>query len=261
MERVAFLIEETHERLPCLLNPESLVMRRVAGVQSRQSATGQLTGAGLSDDPLLYTGGGRTELELDLLFDVAVAGSSITSEDVRDLTGRLWRLAENTSDRGDGYRRPPLVRFVWGKSWNIPGIITAVSEHLEHFTPEGVPRRSWLRLRLVRVNEEGSQAPASASPVDALAIAGGELAGAGSSELPGAGGPQQPAASVRVHETLAGGGEPGSGERLDVIAYIYLGSPALWRLIAIFNDVADPLRLPASLLLRIPSLSLRRRSP
>lgn len=152
MERVAFLIEETNERIGCLLNPETLVMRRVAGVRPRRSATGQLTGEGLTDDPLLYTGGGRTELDLDLLFDVSLAGSSITTEDVRDLTLPLWELAEN-ADRQEGYGQPPLVRFIWGKSWNIPGVILAVSERLESFTPEGVPRRSWLRLRMLRANE------------------------------------------------------------------------------------------------------------
>ena len=31
MERVAFLIEEANERLGCLLNPETLVLRRTAG--------------------------------------------------------------------------------------------------------------------------------------------------------------------------------------------------------------------------------------
>jgi hypothetical protein len=72
MERVAFLIERTNETLPCLLNPNTLVMRRVAGVRPRQSAGGQLTGTGLADDPLLYTGGGKTEMEMDLLFDVSL---------------------------------------------------------------------------------------------------------------------------------------------------------------------------------------------
>ncbi len=38
MERVAFLIEETGERIGCLLNPDSLVIRRSAGVQPRRSA-------------------------------------------------------------------------------------------------------------------------------------------------------------------------------------------------------------------------------
>ncbi len=162
MERVAFLIEETNERIGCLLNPETLVLRRVAGVRPRRSATGQLTGEGLTDDPLLYTGGGRTELDLDLLFDVSLAGSSITTEDVRDLTLPLWELAEN-ADRREGYGQPPLVRFIWGKSWNIPGVILAVSERLEHFTPEGMPRRSWLRMRMLRANEPPPDGPPARS--------------------------------------------------------------------------------------------------
>ena len=46
MERAAFLIEETNQRIGCLLNPESLVVWRTAGLRSRQSVSGQLTGAG-----------------------------------------------------------------------------------------------------------------------------------------------------------------------------------------------------------------------
>jgi hypothetical protein len=34
-----------------------------------------VTGTGLTDDPLVATGGGITELDLDLLFDVEVARS------------------------------------------------------------------------------------------------------------------------------------------------------------------------------------------
>jgi hypothetical protein len=137
-------------------------MRRIAGVRPRRSATGQLTGEGLTDDPLLYTGGGRTELDLDLLFDVTLAGSSISTEDVRDLTLPLWRLAENT-DHQEGYGQPPLVRFIWGKSWNIPGVVLAVAERLEYFTPEGMPRRSWLRMRMLRANEPPPESPPSRS--------------------------------------------------------------------------------------------------
>ncbi|MGC9347458.1 MAG: hypothetical protein ACP5JG_04890 [Anaerolineae bacterium] len=198
MERVAFLIEETNERIGCLLNPETLVMRRMAGVRTRRSATGQLTGEGLTDDPLLYTGGGRTELDLDLLFDVSLAGSSITTQDVRDLTRPLWNLAENAA-RQERYGQPPLVRFIWGKSWNIPGIILAVAERLEYFTPEGVPRRSWLRMRMVRANEpalEPTAARESLSP-DALSIEESEV----------------PEESVSVHEVVAGTLAQPEGER------------------------------------------------
>ena len=151
MERVAFLIEETNERLGCLLNPEGLVMRRKAGVRARRSATGHLTGTGLSDDPLLFTGGGRTELQLDLLFDVQLGGSTVTDPDVRALTRPLWNLAEQTGS--EAQRRLSLVRFVWGKSWNILGAVVAVAERLEHFTQAGVPQRSWIRLLFLRLDQ------------------------------------------------------------------------------------------------------------
>lgn len=244
MERVAFLLEETNERLGCLLNPDSIVIQRVAGVIPRRSAGGLFTGAGLQDDPLLYTGGGRTEMELSLLFDVSLTGSSIETIDVRDLTGPLWKLAENA--RGvSGYRRPPLVRFVWGKSWNIPGIVTAVAERLEQFTSDGTPRRSWLRLRLWRVSEsakesEGRVPVQTFSPTD-LHVSPASV----------------PADQVRTHIIS-------QGERLDEIAARYYPEQpasevsALWRMLASFNDLQDPFHLPAGSLLRIPPLSALR---
>jgi len=249
MERVAFLIEETNERIGCLLNPESLLLRRTAGVQPRRSATGQLTGAGLTDDPLLYTGGGRTELELDLLFDVSLAGSSVRTNDVRDLTDPLWRLAEN-AERPHNYGQPPLVRFIWGKSWNIPGVISAVAGRLEHFTPEGVPRRSWLSMRLLRVDESErtSRAAKAGQPTSALSRTQSVLEE----------GVKIPPDRVRTHAVIGGGlsGERGSGERLDQIAFRSYGNPAHWRLIAAFNAIADPLRLLPGQLLRIPLLPI-----
>src|ERR1022692_3102493 len=140
MERVAFLLEKTGERIPCLLNPASVVVRRLAGVQPRQSSSGPVTGASLKDDPLLYTGGGTTEILLDLLFDVTITGSNLNTntEDVRDLTRPLTALAEG-SEGHDGYGQVPLVRFVWGKAWNVLGVVTAVAERLEYFTQSGCP--------------------------------------------------------------------------------------------------------------------------
>lgn len=245
MERVAFLIESTGERLGCLLNPDSLVVRRVAGLRSRSSASGPLTGAGLADDPLLFTGGGRTELTVDLLFDVNLAGSSITTEDVKDLTRPLWDLAENSSD-DDPYGRPRLVRFVWGKSWNIPCVVAAVAERDEQFTPEGAPQRAWLRMRLLRVSDRPSPASAPPAPPQGSSTAPEELANL-----------TIPDESVRVHVVLGGGeGEGGSeSERLDALASRYYGQPSLWRLIAAFNGIDDPSHVPPDTLLRIPPLS------
>lgn len=242
MERVAFLVERSGERIPCLLNPEHVVVRRLAGVRPRQSIGGLAAGAGLADDPVFYTGGGTTELRLDLLFDVSLAPagpalSTTSAEDVRTLTAPLWRLAENATDQ-DPYGRPPLVRFVWGKTWNIPGVIAAVAERLEYFTTGGAPRRSWMRIRFLRVADVPTREPISDAPARDLRLA-----------------PEGPPAVVpsaaRVHVVSA-------GERLDAIAHRYYGQaghPSLWRWLAAYNGLSDPLNIPPGFALQIPPLS------
>jgi hypothetical protein len=232
-----------------MLNPESVVVRRLAGVRARESSSGPLAGAGLKDDPLLYTGGGRTEIILDLLFDITLPGSTVVAEDVRDLTRPLMELAEGTPD-DEGRTKLPVVRFVWGKQWNIPGVVAAVAERLEYFTPEGAPQRSWLRMRLLRVSEQPEQlGRRPQAPVPRLA----EDAVISPDE-------------VGVHEILGGGpgaaesegAQPesaGSSERLDEIAHRFFGDARAWRLIAAFNDIENPLELAAGRLLRIPTRS------
>ena len=87
MERAAFLIEESGRRIDCLLNPETIVFKREAGLK-RRSVIGQLIGdAPWSDDMLLSGGGGLVQLQLDLLFDTSLQ-SSPPVDDVQLLTGR-----------------------------------------------------------------------------------------------------------------------------------------------------------------------------
>lgn len=247
MERVAFLLEKTGERIPCLLNPESVVMRRLAGVRTRRSSTGPLTGAGLKDDPLIYTGGGTTEINLDLLFDVSIAGSSIATADVRDLTSPLWQLAEGSAQE-NGLTQPPLVRFVWGKAWNILGVVVAVAERLEAFGADGVPGRSWLRMRFLRVSEPTLPGP------DAPTL------GPAIPEVPK--NMEIPPGQVVVHEVTGGAAGKSQGEaqgeeddgppaRLDTIAHEYCGYP-WWKPVAQLNNIDDPSNVDPGTLLRIP---------
>lgn len=156
MERVAFLIDDTNTTIRCLLNPESVVVRRHAGVEERRSRTGRLSGTNLPDTPLIYTGGGRTELELDLLFDTSLLDGEMRPGDVRKLTEPIWNLAENRGVSAQ-YGAPPRVRFLWGKAWNVPGVVISVAERLEQFTSSGAPQRSWLRMRLLRVSDPRSE--------------------------------------------------------------------------------------------------------
>jgi phage protein U len=237
MEKVAFLIEETGERIDCLLNPETIVATRLAGVRQRGSLRSQVIGAGLADDPLQFTGGGRTELTLDLLFDVDFVEESVRPADVRALTRRLWLLAENSAEERGAVRTPQIL-LTWGKTWRVPGVVVAVAERFDAFDRDGTPRRSWLRLKLVRVTE--SAAAAAASFED-------ELVGASHAAA------ARTPTGTAVQAIGDGRVEPGfSGVRFDLLATDGLGSPFLWRLLAEHNGVANPLDVAPGTVLELP---------
>jgi hypothetical protein len=247
VERVSFLIERTGLRLSCLLNPETLTIRRRAGVRTRRTIAGALTGTTLADEPLLMNGGGETELTLDLLFDVTLLGSTIATENVRDLTRPFVDMAENLAG-DDAPGKPPLVRLIWGRSWNIPGVVVAVAERFEYFTPSGEPRRSWLRMRMLRVDEQ--PVATAADPPSVLL----EMAAAGGNA----------GDEIRTHQVRGSGGSGDlapAAERLEEIAWRYYGNPALWRVLALYNAIDDPARLQPGQLLQIPALEALTRAP
>jgi len=235
MERVAFLIDETGERVDCLLNPETVHVTRLAGVRPRGAAGGQITGVGLADDPLVFTGGGRTELVMDLLFDVDFVEAQVRPEDVRALTRPLWMLSENSAVE-HGWVRPPLVRLVWGKTWNVPGVIVAIAERFDGFNLGGTPRRSWLRLKMVRVAEDAATAQQGFES---------ELAAAETTPVAEPG-----TAVVAVGD---GSNEPGySGVRFDLLSNDALGSPLRWRLLAEHNRITNPFEVSSGTALSVP---------
>lgn len=238
MERITFLIESTHTRLTCLLNPEdredSLTIQRSSGV-SREDA-GSLSRSGLTDNPVIARSRGDTRLTLKLLFDVDLTGSSIQATDVRKLTQPLWDLAEYVTDQRKS-QSLPQVRLFWGKAWEIPAVVESVAERYERFTFEGIPQRSWLTISLLRVSDE---VPPPVQPSATLATA-----------MPA---PQELAVedpSWGAHEFIGGDLK---GEALWQLAARYYGDPGLWRLIAIANQIEDPLRIAAGAILRIPPI-------
>lgn len=242
MERVAFLIERTGQRIECLLNPDSVTVTRQAGVRARRSAGGAITGRAVTDDSLLATGGGVTQLRLELLFDTSKASGPKPVHDVRELTAPLWNLAENSAgDEGQG--APPVVRFVWGKSWNVPGMVCAVAERFECFSVAGMAQRSWVSLRFLRVNVPPLLAATPDIPLDQLASAASALD------------PDDDKLLVhRVAGEADARGEGHSSERAEQLAHRYYGNPAYWRLLATFNKLDDPARLDTGMVLRMPPL-------
>lgn len=239
MERVAFIIEASGERVGCLLNPETFEVRRRAGVAPVPEDAGRLAGRRRRDDPVMFTGGGVTELELSLLFDVQLeTAAQVVQSDVRAHSGPLVALAEGNG--GASWATPPLVRFVWGKAWNVLGVVVAVAERLERFTSEGVPQRSWLRLVFRRVDE--APAPAEEVETPPPAVLEG-LALRPRSDVPPPGPAEREVAFSQ-------------GDRLDDLAARVYGDPRLWRWIAWVNDLADPLRVPPGTVLRLPPPTL-----
>jgi len=236
MERVAFMVEQTGDRIPCMLNPDSVVLRRLAGVQPRRSSGGALSRGVLADDPLFYTGGGTTEVLLNLLFDVSLSEAAQQIDDVRSMTRPLFELSQGRA-KTSGQAELPLVRFVWGKAWNVLGVVSAVSERLECFTSEGAPQRSWMRIRMLRVGEPEEPAQSLDEPIAPSDISPEEVSGEESDFY-----------SV----TGEGMGDDSSTERLDQIAFTKYGSSSWWKLIAAFNNIDDPLNVTAGTTLRLP---------
>ncbi len=242
MERVAFLIENTGQRIECLLNPDSVTVSRQAGVRTRRSVGGAVTGRAATDDSVLATGGGVTQLCLELLFDTTKVSGPKPVHDVRELTAPLWNLAENgAADEGQG--TPPLARFVWGKTWNVPGIVSAVAERFECFSAAGIAQRSWVSLRFLRVHVQVPLAAVPDIPLDQLAAEGLAL---------------DPDDARLVVHRVAGEADPkGEGyscERAEQLAHRYYGNPAYWRMLATFNGIGDPARLDAGMVLNMPPL-------
>ena len=294
MERVTFLVERTGDRIPCLLNPESLEVRRSAGIVRRRGVGGAIIGNPRTDDPLVATGGGVTEYELKLLFDVDVlaaqSGSGVLapaaaavpapadgvltglaegeetpegaespettppveqpapltpapnppSIDVRTLTQPLWSLAEN-GEPVAGLLAPQRIRFIWGCSWNVPGVIVSVAERLECFDPQGVPKRSWLSMLLRRVEEEvegGSAPPAPTSPQFEVNSPDSATGDSGDDSV-----------VVPVDD------EGVALTPLHVIAAERYGDPRYNRAIAEYNDLDDLLELEEGQPIRLPPAS------
>jgi hypothetical protein len=237
--RVGFFLESTQQTLECLLNPISLIVKRTAGVVPEYAPSGLFSRSPAADYPLLYTGGGMTELYLELLFDAPLhaairsqnAGAAPLEEepDVRDLTGPFFNLSENATER----EKPPIARFIWGKAWNIRGIVAAVSERLEHFSNGGVPHRSWMSMRFLRVIEPSVPAAATQPPALDMSDAG--------------------RARAQDHFVVGSGGlTTASSDRMDLLASRYYGDPSMWRSIAQYNNVDDPSHIAPGTPLRIP---------
>jgi nucleoid-associated protein YgaU len=121
---------------------------------------------------------------------------------------------------GDNKAIPPMVVFKWGDITSFPGFITSVSVKYSLFSSSGTPIRATCTITL--------------------------------EEMPGGAGAQNPTSGSlavrRVHRIV-------ENQSLATVAFDEYGDANLWRPLAKFNRVDDPVRLPVGTMVMIPSLA------
>ncbi|WP_327134188.1 hypothetical protein OG311_29845 [Streptomyces sp. NBC_01343] len=87
-------------------------------------------------------------LAFDLEFDTAEQRGGGQYVDVRRWTALVRQFVEPPAKSTDP---PPAVRFVWG-TLRYNGIVTQVTEELDHFAPDGTPLRAKVGVTIVEQN-------------------------------------------------------------------------------------------------------------
>lgn len=164
--------------------------------------------------PSEFQGAEPSTLALEMFFDASVGGL-----DVPKTVDKLFNCCVPTAQsRGQRKPVPPLVVFHWGKITGFAAFITSVSATYTLFTPDGTPVRATCQVNLQEIaTEPGRQNPTS-----------GALA------------------AQRTHVLVA-------GETLASVAARDYGDPAMWRGLADFNGIDDPMRVPPGTSLLVPA--------
>ena len=168
--------------------------------------------------PPEYSGAEPCKLTLEMFFDATLQHRETVVESVEKLFSCCVPLEKT---RTDNKPMPPLVVFKWGKVTSFPAFVTQVNAKYTRFAANGVPIRAVCTVNLEEMPAEPSK--------------------------------QNPTSGVysvdRVHTKIA-------GDTLAVIAYREYGDPALWRPLAAYNRVDDPMRISDGTSIVLPPIDV-----
>ncbi len=174
---------------------------------------------GLAAPLLQFSSGSMQTLELELLLDTYEAHrgppANAAGTDVRPLVRRVTGLM----DIDPRTHAPPVLLFTWG-TFSFTCVLARANQRFIMFRPDGVP----VRARVQVTFNEFKNAELEAKETK-----------------------RETADYSRWHEV-------GQGETLSGLAGRVFGNPALWRAIALRNEVDDPLALTTGRRLMIPQL-------
>jgi hypothetical protein len=165
--------------------------------------------------PPEYSGSEPCKMTVEMFFDSTLKHDTTVVESVE----ALFRCCTPTDKACKSKKpMPHLVVFKWGGVTSFPAFITQVNAKYTRFASNGVPIRAVCTVNLEEMPSEAEkQNPTS---------------GALSAE--------------RVHTMIA-------GDTLALVAHREYGDPALWRPLAAYNGVDDPMRIPDGTSLMLPT--------
>jgi hypothetical protein len=205
------------EGIPVMFNPEEYTVNK----DINYAQTGV---PGLSAPIIQFVHGNMGTLEMELFLDTYEehrGGSSSLNragEDVRNLTRRITDLMNIDATT----HAPPVLLFTWA-SLSFTCVLARVSQRFIMFLPDGTPVRARLQVTFNEFNNVDLEAKVIKRET------------ADFSELY----------------------VVGQGETMSAIAGRTYGNPALWRPIAVRNDIDNPRALPVGLRLLVPQLPFR----
>lgn len=154
--------------------------------------------------PPQYKGADPCKMTVEMFFDAALKSDLSVVDAVEKLFSCLVPLAKTLPKSP----MPPMVVFKWGGVSSFPAVITQVNAKYTRFASNGIPIRAVCTVNLEEMPSEAAK--------------------------------QNPTSGVlavdRAHTMIA-------GDTLALVAYREYGDPALWRPLASYNNIDDPMRI------------------
>jgi Contractile injection system tube protein len=164
-----------------------------------------------------FIGSNPRTVQMELLFDDWEGDGNL----VQDIEILMKWMEPTDKSLGDGKPRPRLLQFHWDKNHSLDtflGFIKSAAVKYTMFDSQGVPVRATVNLSMEEVAHDPKKTnPTSGSPLDR-----------------------------RSHVVAA-------GDSLQSLAYREYDDPTLWRGLAIFNRIDNPLRVLPGTRLLIPT--------
>ncbi|BBZ62451.1 CIS tube protein [Mycolicibacterium monacense] len=164
--------------------------------------------------PPEFSGADPCKLTLEMFFDATLKHTDSVVDAVEKLFSCCVPVEKSRNAKKP---MPPLVVFKWGNVTSFPAFVTQVSAKYTRFAPNGVPIRAVCSVNLEEMPAEQSK--------------------------------QNPTSGVfnvdRAHTMI-------SGDTLALVAYREYGNPNMWRALADYNRIDDPMRIAAGTPILLP---------